>query len=337
MSRLLLVAPIVAIAATLALAAPVPKQSKTPIAIENADKVVEVLSVDKRVNRIQRGPAKGEMILHDWSLGVEIVDGVSLKPSRTLFKTEQPDDYTATADGNLEVWSLRNQKHYTVKPKGGKEFTIKSDNHIGDAAISPDGKTLAIGETFWSPDAEGVGDSFVKIYDSTGMYLRTLEKSGPGGLKPVFSPDGKQLAVSNRNYQPRVFDVATGKLLMTADKRMTQEVAFSPDGKTLACGFVDGHVGLWDIVTGKQLHLEATGCKEIYSVDWTPKGDVLVSAGRDGPVILWNPKTMAKLKELKVGFWVIQSRFTSDGTRLLTSSAEDYGRSGRKVTAWAVE
>jgi WD40 repeat protein len=319
-----------------ALAAPIPKTSKAPIEAANADKVVKLFEFDKRINRIQRGPAKGEMTFHDWSIGVEIVDATTLKPTRTLFAKDQPDDYVSTPDGRLQLWSFRKGKHYTVQPKGGKEFTIKSDNHIGDAAISPDGKLLAIGETYWRPDAEGVGESMVKIYDSTGMYLRSLEKSGPGGLKPMFSPDGKRLALSNRNYEPRVFDVATGKLLMTADKRMTQEVAFSPDGKTLACGFVDGSVGLWEIATGKQLHLVPSGCKEIYSVDWTPKGDVLATAGRDGRVILWNPTTMAKLKELDVGFWVIQARFTADGTRLITSSATDYGANGRKVMVWGV-
>src|SRR3712207_7114215 len=48
------------------------------------------------------------------------------------------------------------------------------------------------------------------------------------------SPDGAKLAVSNRNHETQVFEVATGKLLHKFDKRMTQDVAFRPDGKVIA-------------------------------------------------------------------------------------------------------
>ncbi len=330
---------IVLLAAT-ALAAPVPKA--VPIhAIDaaNAGKVVKLHEIDKHVHRIHAGPAKGELILLDPRLGVEIVDEVTLKTKQSLLAKDKPDDYVVSPDGKRFAWSKQNSKTYTVgttdKPK---VYEITSNDNIGYAAFSPDGTILAVGDVFWSPDAEGVGESHMKLYDAaTGKLLRTLDKGGPGALRPVFSADGKLLAVGNRNYEPRVHDVATGKLLFSADKRMTQEVAFSPDGKTLACGFVDGSVGLWSIPDGKQLHLIQTSAKELYSVAWSAKGDVLATSGRDGNVTLWNPKTMSELKAWNAGFWVIQVRFSADGARLYTSSAEDYGSRGRKVTVWGVD
>jgi hypothetical protein len=64
---------------------------------------------------------------------------------------------------------------------------------------------------------------------------------------------------------------------------------------------------------------------------------VLATSGRDGKVVLWEPGTLTKLKELDAAFWVIQVRFTADGTRLLSSSASDHAaRNDRKIVVWAV-
>jgi len=50
----------------------------------------------------------------------------------------------------------------------------------------------------------------------------------------AFSPDGSPLASAGR-YAPRVWDVATGRLLLTSHYRTTNPgLAFSPDGQFLA-------------------------------------------------------------------------------------------------------
>jgi WD40 repeat protein len=189
----------------------------------------------------------------------------------------------------------------------------------------------------WDQVVQGASFSEMHLYDVTGKLIRTLERTGPGGLTPVFSPDGKTLAVGNRNHETLLFEVATGKWLHTLDKKMTQEIAFSPDGKTLAAGYVDGTIGLWVVATGKKLRSEATGGQEVYSVDWSPKGDVLVTAGREGKIVLWEPQRLTKLKELDAPIWVICVRFTGDGTRLLSSSSSDLGgNADRKVVVWGV-
>ena len=45
----------------------------------------------------------------------------------------------------------------------------------------------------------------------------------------------------------------------------------------------------------------------------------------DGSPNLWNAETMKPIKEFDVGFWVIQVRFSADGSRFFTASAVDYG------------
>jgi WD40 repeat protein len=64
---------------------------------------------------------------------------------------------------------------------------------------------------------------------------------------------------------------------------------------------------------------------------------VLATSGRDGKIVLWEPIQLKPLKELDAAFWVIQVRFTADGTRLLSSSAADHGGvMDRKIVVWAV-
>src|SRR5690606_27107747 len=108
-------------------------------------------------------------------------------------------------------------------------------------------------------------------------------------LWPVFSPDGKTLAVGNRNHETRLFETATGKLLFILPKKMSQQLAFSPDGKTLAVGYVNGGVALWSVATGNLLRESGAAVEEVYTVAWSPKGDVLATAGLSGKIVLWEP------------------------------------------------
>jgi WD40 repeat protein len=80
-----------------------------------------------------------------------------------------------------------------------------------------------------------------------------------------------------------------------------------------------------------------SGCKEVYSVDWSPKGDVLATSGHTGKIVLWEPTKMARLAELDSPQWVIQVKFTADGGRLLSSGAADNtAQTERKIIVWSV-
>jgi len=320
-------------------AAPIPKQSDSPsITRQNANQVRYLLEVARSVNRIQRGPGPGELTLHDGKTGVEIVSDSTLRPLRPVLPNHVPNDLAISRDGKWLVWTEGRRTSYTIQEAAGKKkLVVEIGEHAGAAAFRPDGKVLAIGYTFWDPTEHGAGHSEMRLFDAEGKLIRTLEKNGPGALKPVFSPDGKLLAISNRNYGTQLFEVESGRLLHLFDKRMTQDVAFSPDGKTIAGAYVDGVVAVWDVATGKQLQSAPSGCKELYSVDWNPKGDVVATSGRDGKIVLWDPGTLTKLKELDAPFWVIQVRFTADGRRLVTSSSSEWGgKKDRKVVLWSV-
>lgn len=324
--------------------APAEEKPKTTISAENAHRVEFRTHAATPADRLVRGPKPGELILQSsvmtgprtWTYTAEVVDDTTLRQVRPLAKGRQPTHVAVSPDGKLAAFTEREGTVYTVEEIAtGKSFDIEIGRMPCDAAFSPDGKLLAIGYLFSKPRSEGEGYSEVRLFDTAGKLVRTLGQNGYGSVRPVFSPDGKILAAGNRNRVTQLFDVATGKLLHELDKRMTHEIAFSPDGKTLAAGYVDGTVALWDVATGKLLRSAPSGGKEVYSVDWSPKGDVLASSGFGGKIVLWEPGKLTKLKELDADTWVLQVRFTSDGTRLL--SANDHAmKDERRVSVWAV-
>lgn len=320
-----------------AIAAP-PRDKNSVISAKNVDQVRLVREVDKRVHRIIRGPHPGELTLLDWNNSAEVVDDETIKTRRVITRKQRPVDLAVSPDGKHIAWTERDQGTYTIEDlASGNTVVIDGGEIPGSAAFSPDNKWIAIGRTVKDPIVDDEGYSEVRIHDLSGKLVRVLDKSAIGSLRPVFSPDGKTLAVGNRNDETRLFDVATGALLHTLGKQMTQEIAFSPDGKLLAVGYVDGTIAMWDPSTGELRFSKPSGCREVYSVDWNPNGDLMVTSGDAGKIVLWDPSNGTKLKELAAPTWVIQVRFTADGTRLLSSSSSDvYAKKDRKITVWAI-
>lgn len=322
------------------------KPNRVVISVENAKQVRSISEVEtgKRITNIIRGPQSGELIVINGAGRVEVVDDDSLATQREVTKFPL-EDFAISSDGKSMMWLEKGKKSFTFTDvsdeiAGGKTISIDLDDKFepGYSAINSNGTLIAIGKTFWDPVAEGAGYSEMSLYDRSGKLVHALEKSGAGTLRPVFSPDGKMLAVGNRNYETRLFDVATGKLLHSLSKKMTHEIAFSPDGKTLAAGYTDGMVSLWDVASGKLLKSERSGCDEVYSVDWSPKGDLLVTSGLHGKIVLWDAPALTRLKELEAPEWVIRVRFTADGTRVISSSAADASaKKDLKLTVWAIQ
>jgi hypothetical protein len=314
------------------------KQKRIPISAVNAGQVRPIAEFAKRVHKIVLGPETGELAFVDFGSPVEIVDDATGRTLRQLADVDATTDLAFSPDRRWTAWQSRNSPVYIVRDiANAKNVEINlGKNMAGFAAFSRDSKLVAIGDTFWSPNAEGEGTSEMKLFDLTGKLVRTLASPGPGAMTPVFSPDGKILAVGNRNYETVLYEVATGKHVHTLPRRMTHQIAFSPDGKVLAAGYVDGAVVLWDVGAGTMLRSQQKVGLEIYALDWNPKGDVLVSAGRQSKIVLWDPATLNKLAALDAPDWVGSVRFTADGTHLFSSGGSDYGRTLRKVVVWAI-
>jgi RNA polymerase sigma factor (sigma-70 family) len=181
-----------------------------------------------------------------------------------------------------------------------REFRV-GDDRDGDSdgsasvALSPDGKTLALG--YW--------DYTVRVWDvAAGKPLRRLP-GYPDRFYPAyhlaFSPDGKTLAAAGSHHAVCLLDTATGNQLLKdapAQESTIQAVAVAPDGKRLATASADFTVCLWNAATGQALHDLRGHTGWLYAVVFAPDGRALASGGSDGIVRVWDAATGKEVRQL---------------------------------------
>lgn len=303
-----------------------------PISLSNVDKVGLLSETKHSTRQIKPGPGPNELLLFP-SKGIIVVNENSLKLLRKI-EPRQVVGFTFSRDQSLTGW-LEGKTLFIREEKTGRTIEIEAGDRPIGAAFSPDNKVVAVGDMMILPRSEGAGSNLLRIIDAaTGKLIKKLDinRDGYGALTLVFSPDGKTLAVGNRNYQTKLIDTETWTLKHTLPKQMTHGIEFSPDGKKLAAAYVDGSFAVWDVESGENVKTVDTGCAEIYSVSWNSTGDLLATCGtagtrlspekkyvsKPGYVQLWDAKTFKLAKELMDVRWAHSVRFTRDSKRLMS-------------------
>ncbi len=224
---------------------------------------------------------------------------------------------TVDQSANVRVVGLSDDKEFQI-PVGQRTYTVR---------FSPDGKTLV---------TAGYGTKAYLWSTATGELVREFALGpGNGGLTPAFSPDGKILAVGNRNSTTGLFDAESGKVLHTLGRSMSHELRFDPSGETLAVVYVDGQLVLWDVRTGKLKKSIQAWADELYTVDWTADGSMLVTGGYNSPLTFWNSADLSIFGEFEAPEWIMSARLSPDGTKLIFSG-QNRSPENRYVETWAV-
>lgn len=112
-------------------------------------------------------------------------------------------------------------------------------------------------------------------------------------LSATFSPDGTIVATCDTDCQIRLWEVATGKLLVICKghSNWVRSVAFSPDGKTIASGSADRTVKFWLVKDGSCIKTCRGHKNEVFSVAYSPDNQTLVSASGDNILRIWEFRT----------------------------------------------
>lgn len=276
---------------------------------------------DQRVTEALAGPGRDEVTLKLPGGSSMIVNDRNFKLKRKVVRPKR-NRFTPSPMPGVSSWLAGENFSIEFADRTQKQFPR------GETAmtpvLSPDQSVVAIGDAI-STGNEGDGFSRVRVYDvESSKLIHDLDAGAQGwsSVHPRFSPDGKLLAVSSRNYQMRLFDVENGKLLREFPKRRSHDIAFSPDGKTIAAAYVDGTLAIWDVTSGRLLRSTKTDCEELYHVSWNQQGDLLVTGGAGGNITLWNPKSLDAVKHLMPSQWTGSASFTHDGSRLLVTSSD---------------
>jgi len=158
----------------------------------------------------------------------------------------------------------------------------------------------------------GGNDAVTRVWsESTGELLNILV----GGTFSVsdlgFDPVNEKLAIINGDTL-RVRELLTGNILGTfvADAPL-YHLAFQPLGKLIAVSDLNNHVLLWNVDdafhSGKEKYPEAMVLTShngegyatlVWDIAFNSKGSVLVSAGGDQTLRIWNPENGSLLSTL---------------------------------------
>jgi WD40 repeat protein len=141
----------------------------------------------------------------------------------------------------------------------------------------------------------------------------------------AFSPDGTLLATGDAEGELRLWEVATGKLVVNFAGHLgwVWSLAFSPDGQLLASCSSDKTIRLWDVNTGKCLRTLSGHTSSIWSVAFSADGQMLASGGDEPTIRLWNVNT-GDCHKIFSGHTdrILSLSFSSDGQTLASGSAD---------------
>lgn len=173
-------------------------------------------------------------------------------------------------------------------------------------AFSPNSKLMATGSYNSNVRVWDTGD----VANGIGLRLRYNEASFLFGHKAAinciaFSPDGKHLASGSMDKTIRIWDVATGKHILTikASMGVVYDVVYSPDGSMIAAGCW-GSAYLFDAITGREIHFyDQRGATKAYTstvtaMTFSPNGEILITGNSGGAVHAWNVETGKHIRRL---------------------------------------
>ena len=165
--------------------------------------------------------------------------------------------YTAAHDHTFRKWDFESGKeldrHHSHLGWDGIDHVVRSRD--GDRLLTSGFQsTLSHGVRVW--DANGW-----TILRELGLNTTGEDDDRPSFVKNVrervtavaLGPEARVAAVSYRNSEIRIWEVATGETLhtLTEPVRGMYDLAFSTDGKTLAAVGPDG-VWTWDVKSGRE-------------------------------------------------------------------------------------
>lgn len=182
--------------------------------------------------------------------------------------------------------------------------------------------------------AAGDRGAAVTIYDVGGGKLSAICRGSQYEiLSLAFSPDGSTLASAGRD-RARIWDVATGRMLLSVPGDYVTGLAFSPDGKRLAFGLEVGAVTIWELDNGRGVQTLRGLAGIVEKTVISPNGQLVAGLSHEWQVAVWNLTTGALrwVFDAPQGSFIDNAAlaFSPDGRRLAFSG-------GHQAQLWDID
>jgi len=268
---------------------------------------------------------------------------------KAVFTSDGQKLITVGRDKAVRIWDLKTgEQEKTMRAWIGPDFT----GEIYAAALSPDGKTLAIGGQDYSARRQsgpllpggggGEPSCDIRLFDlASGKITRPLKGLNDSISSLVYSgPDQLVSGSWDINKPIQVWDTGSGKgrTIKVQNGRNPVRVtcmAVSPDGRRIAVSGAESKVRILSAETGKP-ERELNCGAFVKCVEWSPDGALLAAGAADHKVHLWDANTYADKPPFEQTDSVVCLAFDNKGSRLLTGSGETPSLNDRVMRLWSI-
>jgi RNA polymerase sigma factor (sigma-70 family) len=260
---------------------------------------------------------------------------------------------TGGAAGDVQIWDVATGESFSTLKLGDDSVwalvfapdgrTVASsaqargirlwDLELGEATLFADTATAASAPCF---SADGRLMAYARLGGEAVLYERATgqQRSIAGGAPAAFAPDGRSLALDGlEDGTIKVIDTGTGTVLWKTDLGWGLRaggLAFSPGGETIAAER-GGVLRSFEAATGREL----MGVPDAHQggvsvVRYTPDGHIVVTAGDDGTVRIWDAADARQLRVIPHGGRVRCLAVSPDGRKIATATESP----GNRVFIW---
>lgn len=172
------------------------------------------------------------------------------------------------------------------------------------------GHSKKVEGTSFSPDGQLIAsaseDQTIKLWNSTGLLLATLQGHKDWVNKVSFSPDSRQLATASSDGTVKIWQIEClsrndqecvrieHSLIKTLEghENWVTDVSFSPDGRSLISASRDGTIKLWSnndtLLRTISDGSDSEENRGVWGVAFSPDGQVIATANQDKTIKIFS-------------------------------------------------